>query len=231
MLIVGFDFDGVVIYNPLHIARAPIAWFKSKFLRLNKTSFYKPKNKFQLFIWKLLFLISIPATDGLKEIQKLKDEGKIYPILLTGRFDLSQKKLREILKNIGFPTLFSEIITNDKNEQPHIFKERLIQEKKMQVYIEDNIDIVLYLNKTLPQKASSQDLTKKDNLRNNSYQSSIPHHHSHRLCYHPSKNRLSNQPTPVCQIFWIYNIVDKKFDYFPKFPTLRQAVKNLYKNL
>lgn len=196
MLIVGFDFDGVIIYNPLHIARAPIAWFKRKFLRLNKTSFYKPKNKFQLFIWKLLFLISIPATDGLKEIQKLKNEGKIYPILLTGRFDLSQKKLRKILKKIGFPNLFSEIITNDKNEQPHVFKERLIQEKKMQVYIEDNIDIVLHLNKTIPR-------------------------------YHSRENGNPNSSTPRCQIYWIYNIIDRRFNYFPKFPTLKTAVKNL----
>lgn len=184
MLTVGFDFDGVIIYNPLHIARGLIALFKKKFLRLNKTSFYRPKNKWQMAIWRLLFLISIPAKNGLKELQKLKNEGKINPILLTGRFDLSPQKVKKILENAGFPNLFSEIITNSQNEQPHIFKERVIKEKKMDIYVEDNIDIVLYLNRL---------------------------------------NRLN----PSLKIFWIYNIIDRRFDYSPKFPTLKKAVQSL----
>jgi hypothetical protein len=179
-LIVGFDFDGVVIYNPLHIARAPIAWFKRQFLGLNKTSFYKPQHRWQYLVWKILFLFSFPATDGLREIEKLKNEGKITPMLLTGRFDLSRKKVQQILTRAGFPHLFSEIITNSENEQPHIFKERVIAEKKMDIYVEDNIDIVIYLTTTTP-----------------------------------------------CRIFWIYNFVDRRFDYQPKFPHLKDAVKAL----
>lgn len=181
MLTVGFDFDGVVIYNPLHVARAPIAWFKRHFLGLNKTSFYKPKNKWQIFIWKLLFCIEIPAKSGLREIERLKNEGKINPILLTGRFDLSPSKVQKILARAGFPNLFTEIITNSKNEQPHVFKERVIQEKKMEVYVEDNIDIVIYLKKRLPQ----------------------------------------------VRFFWMYNFVDRRFDYPFKYPSLLSAVKSL----
>lgn len=184
MLIVGFDFDGVVIYNPLHVARAPIAWFKKKFLHMNKTSFYKPKNKWQLAIWRLLFLISLPATDGLREIEKLKNEGKINPILLTGRFDLPRERVASVLARAGFPNLFTEIITNELNEQPHIFKQRVVMEKKMDIYVEDNIDIVIYLNKVLT-----------DN--------------------HPVK------------LFWIYNLLDRRFDYQPKYPTLLKAVQTL----
>ncbi len=181
MLVVGFDFDGVVIYNPLHIARAPITWFKRQFLGLNKTSFYKPQHRWQYLIWKILFLFSFPATDGLREIEKLKNEGKIMPILLTGRFDLSRKKVQRILGRAGFANLFSEIITNSENEQPHLFKERVIAEKKMDIYVEDNIDIVLYLCKKLPH----------------------------------------------VKFFWIYNFVDRRFDYQPKFPHLKDAVEAL----
>jgi hypothetical protein len=198
LFVVGFDFDGVIIYNPLHIARGVIALFKKKFLHLNKTSFYKPKNPLQFAIWKLLFAIEIPALGGLKEIEKLKNEGKIKPILLTGRFNLPKSQVKTILKNAGFPNLFNEIITNDKNEQPHIFKERLIKEKKMNVYVEDNIDIVLYLNKCLNQN-------------------------------NPERAKRVEGSPDKCKILWIYNIIDRRFDYQPKFPTLKKAVESLTK--
>ena len=177
--VVGFDFDGVVIYNPWHVARAPIAAFKRLFLGLNKTSFYRPKNKWQYLVWRVLFSFSLPAKSGLREIERLKNEGKINPILLTGRFDLSRQKVQEILTRAGFPNLFTEIITNENNGQPHLFKERVIVEKKMEVYVEDNIDIVLYLRKKLPS----------------------------------------------IRFFWIYNVIDRRFDYPLKYPSLSEAVK------
>jgi hypothetical protein len=179
--VVGFDFDGVVIYNPWHVARGGIAAFKRHFLGLNKTSFYRPKNKWQYLIWRVLFLFSFPAKSGLREIERLKQEGKINPILLTGRFDLSRQKVQAILTRAGFPDLFSEIITNENNGQPHLFKERVIVEKNMEVYVEDNIDIVLYLRKKLPQ----------------------------------------------VKFFWIYNVIDRRFDYPLKYSSLLSAVKAL----
>ncbi len=189
MLAVGFDFDGVIVYNPLHVARAPIAWFKRKFLGLSKTSFYKPRSKWQFFVWKILFFLEIPARSGLNEIARLKKEGKIRPILLTGRYHLKKPKLLKFLKKIGYADLFDEVIVNEKNEQPHEFKARVIREKKMDVYVEDNVDIVLYLN-------SLNSLTSPN-----------------------SPNSLS------CRIIWLYNIVDRRFDYPLKFPHLKDAVK------
>ena len=130
---------------------------------------------------RLLFMFSFPAKSGLREIERLKTQGKINPILLTGRFDLSREKVQKILSRAGFPNLFTEIIVNEKNEQPHLFKERVIVEKKMEVYVEDNIDIVLYLRKKLPQ----------------------------------------------VKFFWMYNFVDRRFDYPLKYPSLQTAVKAL----
>lgn len=181
-MLLGFDYDGVVIYNPLHVARAPIAWFKSHFLGLNKTSFYKPQTGWQFFIWKLLFFYSLPAKSGLAELARLKRErSDLKTVLLTGRFHLSKDKIEKTLAQAGYPKIFDEIITNDDNLQPHEFKEKIIVEKKIEVYFEDNVDIVLHLAKNCPQT----------------------------------------------KIVWLYNILDRRFDYSPKFPTLKEAVKSL----
>ncbi|NCO88386.1 hypothetical protein GW881_00520, partial [Candidatus Roizmanbacteria bacterium] len=36
---------------------------------------------------------------------------------------------------------------NSKNEQPHIFKEKMIKKLNLDIYVEDNWDIVNYLEK------------------------------------------------------------------------------------
>ena len=39
---------------------------------------------------------------------------------------------------------------NEKDEQPHEFKERMIKELKLDIFVEDNLDIVRHLRKTTP---------------------------------------------------------------------------------
>ncbi len=41
--------------------------------------------------------------------------------------------------------VFKSISVNESSEQPHLYKERIINKINPDIYIEDNLDIVLYL--------------------------------------------------------------------------------------
>lgn len=46
--------------------------------------------------------------------------------------------------------VFRTITMNEHDEQPHVYKARIIQEKKFDYFIEDNLDIVRHVTKTVP---------------------------------------------------------------------------------
>jgi hypothetical protein len=66
---IGFDFDGVIAYNPARIIRAPVSLFKRKVLHDSRLHFIYPKHAWQRFIWKLLHESSLyPAKSQTQNI-------------------------------------------------------------------------------------------------------------------------------------------------------------------
>src|SRR3989344_8496271 len=60
---VGFDFDGVIAYNPARIVRPIIAYVKSRFFGVKYLRFWYPKARWQQVFWMILHESSIfPAT-------------------------------------------------------------------------------------------------------------------------------------------------------------------------
>ncbi|MCS6956674.1 MAG: hypothetical protein NZM02_02405, partial [Patescibacteria group bacterium] len=59
VLRVGFDMDGVLLYNPARIFR-PIIFFLKKFLlKRDVNKFYYPKTKLEKLIWLFLHKTSL----------------------------------------------------------------------------------------------------------------------------------------------------------------------------
>lgn len=150
VLRVGFDLDGVLLYNPARIVRPIISWVKRTFLRKNKLGFYYPTSPVEKIMWKLFHYSSIYNAPGIEEIRRLVKEGKIEAYLITARFGfLGNSVLRWVKKN-KLENTFKQVYFNAKDEQPHLFKERMIKQLKLDAYIEDNFDIVSHLSKKTP---------------------------------------------------------------------------------
>lgn len=143
---VGFDLDGVLLYNPIRIFRPIITWIKHDILGRKQTKFFVPKKRWQQLIFIWLHKTSLWVAPGLNEIKALSDAGLIEPYLITARFSFLQEDLEFWLKRINADTLFKGIQYNKNDEQPFIFKARQIQELKLDVFVEDNWDIVTKLN-------------------------------------------------------------------------------------
>lgn len=143
---VGLDFDGVLAYNPFRVARAPIAMVKRHLLGVTKTQFFVPRSRFERFFWVVMFESSVFPACGTGLLRTLVGEGHVEAHLVTGRFSFMKDSFHSWLTRHQFREVFTTIRMNEKNEQPHLFKQRMIEQGQFDYYIEDNLDIVRYLN-------------------------------------------------------------------------------------
>lgn len=157
VLKVGFDLDGVILYNPIRVARPIIAFFKSIFFNHKKPLFfYYPKTKIEKLFWKILHLSSLFPALGVNEIKKLVKEKKIKAYLITGRYSFLENDLQQRIKKLKLKNFFEGIYFNKNDLQPHLFKEKMIKKLNLDIYIEDNWDIVNYLTQNSELKTQNK---------------------------------------------------------------------------
>lgn len=146
ILKIGFDFDGVIAYNPLRIFRLPVTLFQKLILRKKKTYFYVPQSRFGRWFWSLLHETSFFPAVGIEDLKKLIRKGKIEAYIITGRYSFLEKSFYRWLKKHKLDHLFAGYYLNKADEQPHLFKEKIIKKLNLDMFVEDNWDIVEYLN-------------------------------------------------------------------------------------
>lgn len=139
---VGVDLDGVILYNPIRIGRPLVTGFKKYILQKKKTTFTIPQTPLQKFIWKLLHKTSFFVAPGFTDLQRMVKNNQIEAYLITARFDFLKPDLDQWLTKINANKIFKEIYYNQKNEQPHLYKLRIIKSLNLDYFIEDNWDIV-----------------------------------------------------------------------------------------
>ncbi len=143
---IGLDLDGVILYNPARIARPIAALAKKILLKNKKVSFTVPKKKWERYIWYLLHKSSIFVAPGFDMIKKLSKEGKIEVYIITGRYSFLKDDLEKWLNKIDSKSFVKEWFYNKHDAQPHTYKEKIIRALNLDIYIEDNWDIVNHLN-------------------------------------------------------------------------------------
>lgn len=143
---VGFDLDGVLLYNPARIVRPLIVFAKKFIVHQKKTKFFIPHTAFEQWIWKILHYSSLFIAPGLNEIKTLVDEGKIEAFIITGRYGFLKDDFEKWMNKVNKNAVFKKAYLNTRNEQPHVFKKRTIRSLNLDIFIEDNWDIVKQLN-------------------------------------------------------------------------------------
>lgn len=143
---VGLDFDGVIAYNPFRVIRAPIAYVKKSILGVKKLTFYYPKSNFQKLLWTIIHESSVFPAKGIDLLQDLVEKELIEAHLITARYSFLDAQLYNWLEKKRLTKLFKTININESNEQPHMFKEKTISKHNLDIFIEDNLDIVKHLH-------------------------------------------------------------------------------------
>lgn len=147
MIKVGFDLDGVLLYNPARIIRPFVKSFKHAFIPKREQSFYIPRTKPEELFWSFLHLSSIFPAGGWHEIQRLVDEKKIDAYVVTARFGFMKPDIDRWMKILNKEHIFTDIIYNTKYNQPHLYKEETIKKLGLDIFVEDNWDIVKHLSR------------------------------------------------------------------------------------
>lgn len=145
ILRVGFDLDGVLLYNPARIARPIISFIKKPFIKKGELIFYSPTSYWEKQLWHFFHKSSIFIAPGLEDIKELIQTKKIKAYIITARYSYLKNDLEKWLKKMKIHQSFSGIYFNQKDEQPHLYKERMINNLKLNAFVEDNLDIVSHL--------------------------------------------------------------------------------------
>lgn len=147
-IVIGVDFDGVVAYNPFRVIRAPIAYVKKNILGIKKTKFYIPQSSLEKILWIILHESSVFPANGVELLRELVEQDIVEAHLVTARFHFLQDRLYRWLRRYDLERVFASITVNERDEQPHLYKERVVTSKRFDYFIEDNLDIVAHLAKT-----------------------------------------------------------------------------------
>lgn len=145
-IIVGLDFDGVVAYNPARLARLPISLVKKHILKTHDVTFFVPKTPLQRSLWALAHESSLFPAKGASMLRQLTANGTIEAHLVTSRFSFLEPNLYAFLKRWNLLSCFTSITLNTKEEQAHLYKEKVIRTRKFDHFVEDNWDIVEHLH-------------------------------------------------------------------------------------
>ncbi len=146
---VGFDLDGVLLYNPARIFRPVTIALKTILPKRTNglIHFYYPKSPPEELLWRIVHFSSLFIASGFTEIEDLVKKGAIEPYIVSSRYQCLQSDFNRWLKRLNAHVYFKGAYHNSEDLQPHIFKEKKIKELKLDYFIEDNWDIVRHINK------------------------------------------------------------------------------------
>lgn len=148
---IGFDFDKVFIDYPPFI---PDYFFDRFYKKKTKHAllYRLPSKPEQLFrrLTHLSFLRPV-IKENLRFLKKLtKEQHHLY--LVSSRFSFLKQATHQIVKRHHFDSLFDGLYFNFNDEQPHLFKTRMIKKLKLNMYIDDDLALLQYVankNKTI----------------------------------------------------------------------------------
>lgn len=149
---VGFDLDGVILYNPIRIFRPLASFFKflKPYLFHEKSeSFYFPNSRLEKLVWRQLHKTSFRIADGFDEIGKMAKKGVFEAYLVTSRYDFLKQDFEYWIKKLNAKSIFKQCYFNKTNMQPNAFKQHMIEKLQLDYFVEDNWGVIQKLNGSL----------------------------------------------------------------------------------
>lgn len=157
-MVIGFDFDKVFIdYPPL------VPYSFVDFLYKGTSVFKKGSEKSaslhyrfpgsieqRIRIFTHFPLFRKPIKRNINALKIIASPHTTKTYLVSSRFGFLRKRTEVLLDKYKLRKYFDGIYFNYKNQQPHLFKEQTIRSLKIDTYIDDDLDLSLYLSKKIP---------------------------------------------------------------------------------
>lgn len=148
---IAFDLDGILIDKPPFISKRLLEWaFKGG--NGGKLHYRFPETKIEQWIRKLshFYLFRPPIRENIQFVKELARNKEYELYIVSARYSFLKKETDIWLKEAGLDGLFKKIFLNQDNEQPHLYKERILRSLKPNIFIDDDDLIADFLAEKLP---------------------------------------------------------------------------------
>lgn len=147
----GFDFDKIFIDYPPFIPDTLIDRLYKKGTN-GILSYRIPSKLEQIFRLTTHHPILRPPIHGnITFIKKLANEKKHKHYLISSRFGFLKKTTEQLIRQHEFDKVFDGLFFNFENQQPHIFKNKIIKQLYIHRYVDDDLPLLEFLTEKNPQ--------------------------------------------------------------------------------
>lgn len=149
---IGFDLDRIFINYPPFIPPKLIDWLYKRHDK--KTLSYNiPRSRVSKLIRRLSHISPLrpPIKTNIHLLQNFPRNPHAHNLyLISSRYKFLESLTHRLLNRWGLTSHFCSINLNTKNEQPHHFKEKIIKKYNIKLYIDDDLALLKYLQRTCP---------------------------------------------------------------------------------
>lgn len=142
---IGFDLDKIFInFPPLIPEKVIDLLYKDD---ANHELKYRIPSKLEQTIRILSHhpILRTPITENLNYIKNPNLTNKNKYFLISSRFSFLKKRTTDLIKNYGLDKIFSAMYFNYENKQPHQFKNEVIKKLNLDMFIDDDLQLLEYL--------------------------------------------------------------------------------------
>ena len=144
---IGFDLDKIFIDTPFLVPDVIINKFYKK--RDNGVLLYRIPGPAEQLLRKATHISFLrpPIKKNLSFLKSIKKkQNKLF--LISSRYKFLEKETTKIVKKHKLDNLFDELYFNYENKQPHLFKNEVVKNLKLDSYIDDDLSLLRHIAKT-----------------------------------------------------------------------------------
>ena len=147
---VGFDLDKVFINFPFFVPTKIIDFFYKG--RSNGSLTYRIPSRLEQIvrIFSHYPLFRAPIIENINYVRNLTLANKNKYYLISSRFGFLEKKTTDLIKKYNLDKIFNTMYFNYENKQPHLFKDEVIKKLNLDLYLDDDLELLEYLAKNNP---------------------------------------------------------------------------------
>lgn len=145
---IGVDLDGVIARHSLGGFWVVLRKVKERILKTTHSQkWYYPNTFLEKLAWRIINWLRVPFADKGGFFASLAKENKARFYLVTSRFKFLEKSTADWLKKYHLDKYFAEVLINNKDIDPLIFKAKTINDRGLDFFIDDDLDVIDYLKK------------------------------------------------------------------------------------
>lgn len=136
---VGFDLDGIIVDKPFFVPKPIIEWLYRAH-NGNHKKYRVPAWKPEILIRKLShhWAFRLPLRKNLSLVKKIAQQKHIEAYIISGRYNFLKNRTKQWFKIHKLNGYFKKKYINMDNEQPHLFKEKMIKKLNLDYFFDDD---------------------------------------------------------------------------------------------